>query len=436
MPAAKWVLSWAGHGALGAAPSRGINDAHDRLLLARRAGVCHFVKQDLTAFFDHIDIRAALMLLGKLGAPPNFVASAMVWASGVAVPEIQEIDLIRNELKAVLRPHFTDETLWFMVCAIHGWEWDPMWLYQWRVQSAGRFKTKPPAWLETVPVLQGYPTWMSVLPVAVQAIADQGWKTSPTGHAITRVDTQGVLRTFEFGCDAISVLRHWLEAAQQRALHQCGRVKRSLLDLPKPPTECHFALRGHKLLGREGPLETRRAAHATGGTTWRVAAKLHIPGQVQTTCMCEALNPSRPHLVWKCSHTENMRCGIPMPVDRAQERLFAAPLPPYPAAPSSLDQNAVVESLSQHDTRACSHLFEAYFPRDTCLHCSMRAQGLWLRHKLRDFWAPFHLCTLARTGSSPFNLSFWALLLHGLADLRSFALANPGTLPPGIVCCY
>ena len=88
------------------------------------------------------------------------------------------------------------------------------------------------------------------------------------------------------------------------------------------------------------------------------------------------------------------------------------------------------------DTRACSHLFEAYFPHDTCLHCSMRAQGLWLRHKLRDFWAPFHLCTLARTGSSPFNLSFWALLLHGLADLRSFALANPGTLPPGIVCCY
>ena len=102
---------------------------------------------------------------------------------------------------------------------------------------------------------------------------------------ITRVDTQGVLRTFEFGCDAISVLRYWLEeAAQQRALHQCGGVKRSLhrrgegvavgLDLPKPPAECHFALRGHKLLGREGPLETRRAAHATGGTTWHVAAKL------------------------------------------------------------------------------------------------------------------------------------------------------------------
>ena len=29
------------------------------------------------------------------------------------------------------------------------------------------------------------------------------------------------------------------------------------------------------------------------------------------------------------------------------------------------------------DLRACSHLFEAYFPHDTCLHCSMRARSLW-----------------------------------------------------------
>ena len=32
----------------------------------------------------------------------------------------------------------------------------------------------------------------------------------------------------------------------------------------------------------------------------------------------------------------------------------------------------------QNDLRACSHLFEAYSPHDTCLHCSMRAQSLWL----------------------------------------------------------
>ena len=44
------------------------------------------------------------------------------------------------------------------------------------------------------------------------------------------------------------------------------------------------------------------------------------------------------------------------------------------------------------DTRACSHLFEAYFPHDTCLHCSMRAQSLWPCHKFCDSWAPLFIC--------------------------------------------
>ena len=406
----KWVLSWAEHGALGSAPSQSINDAHSRLLLARRSGVSHFIKQDLSAFFDSIDIPAALMLLERLGAPStmcrvikafydgqtrlfkheryyspqwisdcrgcvqgcpfsptialafghlwsifcstphtgnliyvddrvvwpspsstspqaalrvaldksseydnlfgfqcrpsksavaqpegdhtldafacehcypttnvleilgivlhfngerssllklrmrelllrlrylrlcrppltvakrvasSLIASAMVWASGVAVPETQELDMVRNELRAVLKPHFTDETPWFMICAIHGWEWDPGWLCQWRaLQAAWRFQTAPPTWLETVPISDAFPSWVSVLPVAAQTIAAQGWDVSSSGHVITRIDSLGVICTYEFGCDAISVLRHWMEeAAQHQALHRCGRVKRSL----------------------------------------------------------------------------------------------------------------------------------------------------------------------------------------------------------------
>ena len=37
-----------------------------------------------------------------------------------------------------------------------------------------------------------------------------------------------------------------------------------------------------------------------------------------------------------------------MPVNRAQERLFAASLAPYPAAPMPLDYNCFVNALSQH----------------------------------------------------------------------------------------
>ena len=34
----------------------------------------------------------------------SLIASAMVWVSGVAVPEMQKIDLIRNELRRCLDP--------------------------------------------------------------------------------------------------------------------------------------------------------------------------------------------------------------------------------------------------------------------------------------------------------------------------------------------
>ncbi|CAE6950031.1 pol [Symbiodinium sp. CCMP2592] len=66
-----WVQSWAEHGALGAAPARGVGDAHARLMLARRAGARHFLKQDLSHFFDSIHVGTAVHLLNRLGAPPE-----------------------------------------------------------------------------------------------------------------------------------------------------------------------------------------------------------------------------------------------------------------------------------------------------------------------------------------------------------------------------
>ena len=110
-------------------------------------------------------------------------------------------------------------------------------------------------------------TWMSILPVAAETMAEQ-WEVSPTGHAISRIDSQGTLRTFEFGCDAISVLRNWFEgASQHHALHKCGRVKNSLhrreeglavgLDLPKPPAECQCCV-VTSCLARMGPQSCSR----------------------------------------------------------------------------------------------------------------------------------------------------------------------------------
>ena len=56
-----------------------------------------------------------------------------------------------------------------------------------------------------------------------------------------------------------------------------------------------------------------------------------------------------------------------------------------------LHDEASRSDYAMSDTRACSHLFEAYFPHDTCLHCSVRAQSLWPCHKFCDFWA-FFIC--------------------------------------------
>ena len=64
-----WCEKWCGHGALGAAPGRSTACAHARLLLARDQGCSSFVQQDLSAFFDSLDVRAICALLRRFGAP-------------------------------------------------------------------------------------------------------------------------------------------------------------------------------------------------------------------------------------------------------------------------------------------------------------------------------------------------------------------------------
>ena len=69
---------------------------------------------------------------------------------------------------------------------------------------------------------------------------------------------------------------------------------------------------------------------------------------MQVECMCGTRSPSRPHLVWSCPQTEGLRWGIIRPDNRAQERLFAAPLVQYPAAPESREYHSFLTALSLH----------------------------------------------------------------------------------------
>ncbi|CAE7578400.1 gcs-1 [Symbiodinium sp. CCMP2592] len=64
-----WMDTWLGHHTLGGAPCRGPGDAHARLFHAWQSGGKVFCQQDLTRFFDSLDVQAVGMVLRHLGAP-------------------------------------------------------------------------------------------------------------------------------------------------------------------------------------------------------------------------------------------------------------------------------------------------------------------------------------------------------------------------------
>ena len=535
-----WLEQWLDECALGAAPGRGTADAHGRILLARNRGVSHFVKQDLSAFFDTIDLEATMRLLRKLGAPAalgpvirsfyqsqvrifkcqhfyspawvtvergvvqgcplsptialafgrlwsafcrtphtqnlifvddraiwpkpgtmqveraldqaldlcntfdttfgfkcratkcaavqppgdhtlnalarrrgypvesslellgvvltledgndtplkldlkvlraslrylrlcdatlcikrqvyrSLVASAVVWAAGVATPDDATVTALRNEVKATLRRDFTADTPWVLLCAVHGWTWDPQWQLDYSaLQTALRWAARPPCWLEVVGLDLAFTTWRELAPQAVQVCRRLGWTVHPQGDAIMRTDDYGVRRTYRLGHDHPRVLQQWLtDEYQLRGVHQCGRVKNSLhrstpehargLDLPAPAPGTRLALLGHKCLGLDGSLETRRAALASGGTGWYAATRLGQKNLANLTCMCGGKWPSRPHVTWSCPHTSHARAGVTLPTDRAQERLFGAHLRELPAPPAAAPHAPLIRRMRAH----------------------------------------------------------------------------------------
>ena len=73
-----------------------------------------------------------------------------------------------------------------------------------------------------------------------------------------------------------------------------------------------------------------------------------MPRGFEVTCCCSLKWPSRPHVTWNCACTRQFRSRLELPTDRAQERLFAAPLFELPAAPEAEPLGDVVPKLVQH----------------------------------------------------------------------------------------
>ena len=95
---------------------------------------------------------------------------------------------------------------------------------------------------------------------------------------------------------------------------------------------------------------------ASGGSAWHTAAKLRRSRDVPVQCLCGGLWPSRAHLAWACEKTAVCRHEVPLPRERAQERLFAAPIEAYPPAPPAVDLEGFEQDVADH--------LEAFFKDD------------------------------------------------------------------------
>ena len=535
-----WLEQWLNESTLGAAPGRSTADAHGRLLMARRRGVRHYVKQDLSSFFDSIDLEATQRLLQKLGAPPalgplirsfyqsqvrvfkcktfyssewvtvsrgviqgcplsptiavafgrlwadfcrtprtknlifvddrviwpapgveaveqaldqaldlcntfddtfgfkcrankcaaiqppgdstlddlasrrgypcdnklevlgvvlqlddapdsllklqldlvlcrlrylrlcsapirikkqvytSLVVSALTWAAGVALPSLTDVESLRAETQAMLQPQFAKDAPFVLMWAAHGWQFEPQCVLNWRaMQVALRFVTKPPLWLREEESSGVLPSWQVLVPMAAEVCRSQRWTVSQVDSSVARVDDYGTPRVFRPGVDHFRVLQGWItDAFKQQAILKTGRVRQSYhradptrasgLDLPRPAPDARFALLGHACLATDDSLEVRRAALASGGSGWYAAARKQAPKGFEVTCRCGLQWPSRPHVTWNCESTAALRLHFETPTDRAQERLFAAPLLELPAAPATEPLGDVVPRLAQH----------------------------------------------------------------------------------------
>ena len=150
-----------------------------------------------------------------------------------------------------------------------------------------------------------------------------GWWDENEGTYICRHDERGDLRRFQVGKDGIRVLSEWLKDwHRRRALQSCARVAVSLkrdgaaepniaqgLDLPgvPPGTMCRFA--GHKETW--GAMKSAALQHASLATACSFWLRRRLRGHAVTElCLCGRLRPSRPHLVWACPDTEDLKDSL------------------------------------------------------------------------------------------------------------------------------
>ena len=172
--------------------------------------------------------------------------SQFLWTAGFATPAPEQVSSIQACVRATVGKHLTHESPPVLYHEVCDWTTHVQFCSDWAALLAGtRMHCSRSSRLDDVPLEDSLRPWHLALPVIAPLLRRLGWTATASGDALTRLDSEGRLRSFRLGHDSLSVLREWFLLVHRRAaLATCGRINRSLhrddassargLDLPAP----------------------------------------------------------------------------------------------------------------------------------------------------------------------------------------------------------
>ncbi|CAE7040599.1 unnamed protein product [Symbiodinium sp. CCMP2592] len=290
----------------------------------------------------------------------SLVVPCFAWAAPYANPDPKELEAIRKEvLLHLCSRQVGQEAARVLFYEIAGWYLEPRFALDAAILRAlWRHVVRPPSWQEALPLSAAPVSPLNILPCLPEVLDRLQWQLTANASRLLCPGPSGEPRHVCIGFESFSVVLRWLtEAYRMKYVLKTGRVwQRKVrdpgsavgIDCPPPPRTAHYEFGGHKAVFQEarGDRNLALASFGAGCTNWFFNAKGNFaPEHQRHKCMCGGSHPSRPHLVWSCSHTASIRQGIAVPQDRAAERLFAQPVPPMPSAPQAVDTPGFIAEL-------------------------------------------------------------------------------------------
>ncbi|CAE7363201.1 Pol, partial [Symbiodinium sp. CCMP2592] len=292
----------------------------------------------------------------------SLVMPCLAWAAGFARPSAKDVQAVQHEVRFLFSSGYGGDVATVAFYELLGWGLEPSFALDLGLcRLFWRWVSKPPVWLEEVPIGHCPGRWHAQLPETESLLARTGWWFSRDATALCRRDAAGALRTVHIGFESFRVVQDWLEGFyRQQYLSRCRRVSQSMhrvledgvargLELPAPPRGFRIRLQGHKrVLADRSSLFHRRAAFLSGGTTWHFEKSVGPRrDQLHLRCLCGALRPSRAHLLWVCPSTADLRSGLDGPKHRGEERLLAKHLDEPPLPPPAVDAEGLIDEAAE-----------------------------------------------------------------------------------------